>query len=107
MRAGLLFCLLVCGALVGCGTTRMSDSARTATEQMLVSDAMDQAVSNLDLRALAGKQIYLETAFLRGTVDCEYLIATFRQHALASGCILKSKADEASDHHLVWADFEI
>jgi hypothetical protein len=73
----------------------MSDSTRTATEQMLISDAMDRAISNLDLRALAGRQIYLETAFLRSTVDCEYLISSFRQHALASGCILKAKPEQA------------
>lgn len=95
LRAWALGWLIVCGAALGCGTTRMSDSARTATEQMLVSDAMDQAISNLDLHALSGKTIYLETAFLRSTVDCEYLISSFRQHALANGCTLKSKADEA------------
>ena len=95
LRAWALGCLIVCGAALGCGTTRMSDSARTATEQMLVSDAMDQAISNLDLHALSGRTIYLETAFLRSTVDCEYLISSFRQHALANGCILKTKADEA------------
>lgn len=38
----------------GCGTTRWSDSKRTATEQMLVSDAVERAVGAIDMRPLAG-----------------------------------------------------
>jgi hypothetical protein len=79
----------------GCGTTRWSDTSRTATEQLLVSDAIDRAVSNFDLRALAGKEIYLDTTRLKNTVDADYLTSSLRQHALASGCILKTKLEEA------------
>lgn len=79
----------------GCGTTRLTDTARTATEQLLLSDAIDRAVSNFDLRALAGKQVYFETSYLKATVDADYLISALRQHALASGCILKAKREEA------------
>jgi hypothetical protein len=62
---------------------------------MLVTDAIDRAVSAFDLRALAGKPVYLDTTYLRGVVDNDYLVSCFRQHALASGCILKTKPDEA------------
>ena len=31
-------------ALNGCGTTRSTDTNRTATEQLLISDAIDRAV---------------------------------------------------------------
>jgi hypothetical protein len=79
----------------GCGTTRWTDSARTATEQLLISDAVDRAVSRFDLRALAGKEVYLDTTRVKLAVDSEYLISSLRQHALASGCILKSKLEEA------------
>lgn len=81
--------------LAGCGTTRWSDSARTATEQLLISDALDHAVSQLDLRALAGKKVYFDTTYLRATIDADYLVSSLRQHALASGCIVKTNRDEA------------
>jgi hypothetical protein len=81
--------------VAGCGTTRMTDTARTATEQLLLSDAIDRAVSNFDFRALAGKSIYFDTAYLKATVDADYLVSCLRQHALASGCVLKTKLDEA------------
>ena len=94
VRLGMPIVLLV-STLVGCGTTRWSDTTRTATEQLLISDAIDRAVSNFDLRALAGKQIYLDTTYLKNVVDADYLVSSLRQHALASGCILKAKPDEA------------
>jgi hypothetical protein len=81
--------------LVGCGTTKWSDTSRTATEQLLISDAMDRAISKVDLRALAGKEIYLDASPLGRTVDSDYLVSSLRQHMLASGCILKEKREEA------------
>ncbi|MBX7169129.1 MAG: hypothetical protein K1X74_22525, partial [Pirellulales bacterium] len=83
-------------ALAGCGTTRWTDSARTATEQLLISDAVDQAVSQLDFSALAGKEVYFDPQFLRGTVDENYVISTIRQHLLASGCVLKERREDAN-----------
>ena len=43
--------LLFCTA--GCGTTRSSDTNRTATEQLLISDAIDRAVQSINLQPLA------------------------------------------------------
>jgi len=84
------------GVLVsGCGTTRWSDTTRTATEQMLISDAADRAISQIDCSPLAGKNIYLETKYVAGSVDEKYVISTLRQHLLASGCIIKDKPEDA------------
>jgi hypothetical protein len=95
MRYRSLILLTICGVAAGCGTTRWSDTARTATEQLLVTDAIDRAVSHFDLRALAGKRVYFDTTYLRAVVDADYLVSSFRQHALASGCVIKAKPDEA------------
>ncbi|MCE9555859.1 MAG: hypothetical protein K8T91_21125 [Planctomycetes bacterium] len=84
------------GPLVfGCGTTHWSDTKRTATEQMLLSDAIDRAVSKIDLRPLAGQKVFLDRAPLKDTVDENYTVSVLRQHMMASGCILKEKAEEA------------
>jgi len=80
----------------GCGTTRWSDTPRTATEQMLLSDAIDRSVSQLDLRVLAGKEVFFDDQYLRGMVDENYIISTLRQHILANGAILKEKREEAN-----------
>ncbi|MEX2137834.1 MAG: DUF6655 family protein [Pirellulales bacterium] len=79
----------------GCGTTRRSDTVRTATEQMLLSDAVDRAISRIDFGLLAGKEVYFDNTYLGSTVDKEYITSTLRQHMLACGCILKDKKEEA------------
>jgi hypothetical protein len=95
MRLRLVTATVVLGVVAGCGTTRWTDTARTATEQLLISDAMDRAVSRLDFRALAGRNVYLDATPLGQATDHLYLESTLRQHMLASGCILKGKREEA------------
>jgi len=95
MRRALLIIMLLCGTWTGCGTSKWSDTQRTATEQLLISDAMDRAVSELDFRAMAGKRVYLDTDPLKNSTDAAYLTSTLRQHMLASGCILRDKREDA------------
>ena len=80
----------------GCGTTKWSDSPRTATEQLLISDAVDRAVSEIDFTPLADKHVYLDTRFIITAIDQNYVISTLRQHMLASGCIIHDKPDDAT-----------
>jgi hypothetical protein len=81
---------------VGCGTTRVTDTQRTATEQLLVSNAVDQAVSQLDFRILAGKPVYFDPQYLVGSIDRGYVVSSLRQHLLASGCILQEDRAQAT-----------
>src|SRR5205823_12442541 len=89
-RAWRLALIAAFGA-AGCGTTRVSDTQRTATEQLLVSNAVDQAVSQLDFRILAGKPVYFDPQYLAGSIDRGYVVSSLRQHLLASGCILQEE----------------
>jgi UTP--glucose-1-phosphate uridylyltransferase len=57
---GLVSAIAVIALSTGCGTTRWSDSKRTATEQLLISDAVERAVMQIDMRPLAG-----QTSFTR------------------------------------------
>jgi len=86
---------IVLSTHVGCGTTRSTDSARTATEQLLISDAIDRAVQTVDLGPLRGQTIFLDDSRLTEVVDKNYLVSTLRQHILASGCTLKDKREDA------------
>ena len=89
--------IVVAGTMLlpGCGVTRSSDTMRTATEQLLISDAIDRAVQSMDLKALSGQTIYLDDSKLTDTVDRNYYISTLRQQLLASGCELRDKRDDA------------
>ncbi len=95
MRFWAWMLLLLMATWAGCGTTKWTDTARTATEQLLISDSMDRAVSRLDLRAVAGKKVFLDDAPIKGLTDAPYLVSTLRQHILASGAILKDARDQA------------
>jgi hypothetical protein len=81
---------------LGCGTTRMTDTQRTATEQLLISNAVDQAVSHLDFSSLAGKLVYFDPQYLDNTVDRGYVVSSLRQRLLASGCILQEDRTRAA-----------
>ena len=94
--------LMLALTLCGCGTTRSTDTSRTATEQLLISDAVDRAVSDVNFRVLAGKKVYLDSQFLKVAnpvdhqfADNQYLTSTLRQHLLASGCVLAEKREDA------------
>ena len=93
--AALCPCLTLAVA-IGCGTTRWSDTTRTATEQMLMSDAIERAVSQLDFSLLSGRDVYLETKYIAGLVDEKYVTSTIRQHMIASGCVVHDKPEEAT-----------
>lgn len=96
MRIGRPICIFLLAATwAGCGTTRWSDTARTATEQLLITDSIDRAVSRLDFRSLAGKKVYVDETPVKQVTDNAYLLSTVRQHLLASGAILKDKRDNA------------
>lgn len=88
--------LLLAGLACGCGTTRGSDTTRTATEQLLISHSIDDTVSNLDFRMMAGKRVFLDPQYLDGVTDKGYLISSLRQHLLACGCLLQEDRKSAT-----------
>lgn len=89
--------LVLLGLLAaGCGTTRTSDTTRTATEQLLISHSIDDTVSRLDFRMLAGKRVYLDPQYLDGVTDKGYLISSLRQQLLACGCRLQEERSNAT-----------
>lgn len=97
-RTGVLATLLAAaGALAaaGCGSTRTSNTMRTATEQMLISDAIDRTVDTIDFTPLAGQAVFFDDSKLTEVVDKGYLVSSIRQHMLASGCVLKNNRDDA------------
>src|SRR6266480_3400618 len=64
---------LLATLLAGCGTTRSTDTNRTATEQLLVSDAIDRALQSMNLQTLSGQSIFFDESKLSDVVDKNYL----------------------------------
>lgn len=93
VRIGLAFASVM---TTGCGTSRWSDSKRTATEQMLVSDAVERAVMLIDMRPLAGQSVFLDTAILDEVNDGKYLTSALKHQLLASGCQLAADKENAT-----------
>ena len=81
--------------VAGCGTT----TKRDATEQLLMSDAVDHAISKIDFQHIANHKVYLDTSFIKpvksqGFVNSLYVISSIRQQLAAAGCkIQESRAD--------------
>ena len=90
-----LLCLAIL-AVTGCGTTRISDTLRTGTEQLLLSTAIERAVNDMDFSVLDGKDVYFDPQYLRGVSDEGYIISSIRQRLLAEGAFLKATRDEAT-----------
>ena len=84
------------GIAAGCGTTKWSDTPRTATEQLLISTAVDRAIDNMNFKPLAGKDVYFDASYLEGIVDKNYVVSSLRQHMLAQGCVLVPSKDLAT-----------
>jgi len=80
--------------VIGCTSTKTSNTARTAREQMLLSTAVDQALGKIDFAAFNGQKIYLEEKYL-DCVDKGYLIGSMRHRTLLNGGILVPKAEDA------------
>jgi hypothetical protein len=80
----------------GCGTTK----ARLATEQLIVSEAVDQAVSEIDFRPLAGTNVHLDTRYIKnikglGFVNADYIVSSLRQQIIAADCRLQQEPEDA------------
>lgn len=93
----------VCAGLLasGCNVTK----SRLATEQLVVSDAVDHAISQIDFSPLSGRKVFLDKQFLPPTnapnkpptnnSNVEYVTSSLRQQLLAYNCQLQDKAEEA------------
>ena len=78
----------------GCTSTITSNTARTAKEQLLLSDAVERSISKVDLSALAGQKIFVEEKFLE-CVDKPFIVGSIRHQVMRSGARLADTAEMA------------
>ena len=92
-----LHVIVVCAgimAVCGCTSTSTSNTARTATEQMLVSNAVDQSLSKVDFQAFGHRKVFVEEKYL-DCVDKNYVLSSVRHRVLLQGGQIAPKAEEA------------
>src|SRR3954467_4991507 len=80
--------------LTGCGTVKTSGTARTATEQLLLTNAWDTALQKVDFRPLAGVPVYLDTTNA-SAIDQGWVVSSIRQSMLTQGVLLRQKPEQA------------
>lgn len=86
--------LALCAA--GCGINK----SRLATEQLVISEAVDQAVASIDFSPLSGRRVYFDTQFLDGAGmgpmgNIKYVISSLRQQMIAYDLRLQEKPETA------------
>lgn len=80
--------------LTGCTSTSTSNTARTAKEQMLLSNAVDQSLDKVDFMPLSGQNVFIEEKYLE-CVDKTYVLGSVRHRVLKAGGIIAPTADAA------------
>jgi len=80
----------------GCGINK----SRLATEQLVVSEAVDKAVATIDFSALSGKKVYFDTQYLDGVNmgangNVKYVVSSLRQQMMAYDLRLQETKETA------------
>jgi len=81
-------------AIVGCTSTKTTNTARTAREQLLISNAIDHSLAKIDFTALQDVKVFVDDKYL-DCVDKGYLVGSIRHRALVNGATLAAKPEEA------------
>jgi len=81
-------------AASGCGTVKTTNTPRTGTEQLLLTNAWDTALQKIDFRPLTGVPVFLDTANVTA-VDQGWVVSSLRQAMLTQGVLLRTKAEQA------------
>lgn len=95
----LLAALAAAAMLAGCVTVRHTDPPVTATEQLLISTAVDHAAAQLQLEFPQGSKVFLDAGYvdMDGTVVYpRYALAAVRRRLLQLGAQLTTDRDKAT-----------
>ena len=86
--------MIGCTWMGGCSTARQSNTARTAREQLLISNAVDQALAKIDFAAFEGSKVFVDDKYLECS-DKGYVVGSIRHRLMINGATISAKAEEA------------
>ncbi len=73
---------------------KTTGSARSGTEQLLLSGAWDSVLTRVDFHALTGQKVYLDSDQV-GIVDKGYVVSSIRRAMAEQGVLLENNKDKA------------
>jgi hypothetical protein len=76
----------------GCSSVRITDPARTATEQYLLSQAASEAVRPFSFDVLRGRRVYMDDSFFSAPQK-EFVLGEVRSKLLLSGVQMSPKRE--------------
>jgi len=86
--------LIVSTLPAGCSSRTLTNTPRSAIEQMLLSGAVDRAMEKLDLPEVDGKDVFIDFNNLK-SYDVEYVRVAVRARICQQGATLVEEADDA------------
>lgn len=97
MSSRILFTFVMAGCLattIGCASTVTSNTARTAKEQLLLSNAVDRSLQKVDFSPLNGQNVFIDEKYL-DCVDKPYIVGSIRHRVMRAGGHVVAKAEDA------------
>lgn len=88
--------LAVIGSLSGCisATNRVTNTARTGAEQILLTGVLDRAASSIDFQPIQGRRVFLEATKI-DAVDSDWILFSLRREMSRQGLLLVDDRKEA------------
>ena len=90
----LLIAVSVAATSIGCTTTSTSNTPRTAKEQMLLSNAVDQSLDKVDFTPLYNQRVFVDEKYLE-CVDKNYVVGSIRHRVMRAGGTLAATGEDA------------
>ena len=79
--------IVAAAMIAGCATQEITDPARSATEQLLLSSAADQALANANLSIFAGRTVFFDFTYF-DSYDSKYVEGTIRDAFSRAGALM-------------------
>ena len=79
----------------GCTSVKMTGTARTGTEQLLLTGTWDDALHRVDFQPLAGAKVFVDPQYLSGVADKDYVVSSIRRAMAEQGVLLENNKDKA------------
>lgn len=92
LLAGFMIAAMI---LSGCNSPRITETGRSAVEQLLLSGVVDSGISHANFKDFSGKKAFIEYDYLAPQVDKPYVQGAFEKHLAKNGIIVSRDAKEA------------
>jgi hypothetical protein len=79
----------------GCTSVKMTGTARTGTEQLLLTGTWDDALGRVDFGPLAGAKVFVDSTYLSAVADKDYVTSSLRRTMAEQGVLLENNKDKA------------